>query len=155
MKYFVYVVIAIVAASIVAGFFIVGSPREERLRRFDEQRVQDLQFLQSEILNFWQAKGKLPDSLADIRDDIRGISIPKDPQTNSDYGYTSKGPETFELCAIFIRPSIGSSEMNAPKPAMPRGEPFLGGQNWEHGESKMCFERTIDKDFYKVKGSLR
>lgn len=150
MRYFIYIIIAIVASSVVTGFFIVGSPQEERLRRFDEQRVGDLQFLQSEILNFWQAKGKLPTTLLEIRDDIRGISIPRDPQTGSDYAYITKGQEVFELCAVFVRSSINSSEMGNPKPAIPRGEPFLGSHNWEHGAGEACFERTIDKDFYKI-----
>lgn len=151
MKYFIYAVILIVAASVVAGFFIVGSPQEERLRRFDEQRVQDLQFLQAEILNFWQAKGKLPERLSDIKDDLRGIFVSRDPQTGDEYGYAIRGTESFELCAIFVRPSIGSSEAHMSKPALPRGEPFVSGQNWEHGAGEACFKRTIDKDFYKIK----
>lgn len=155
MKYFIYAIIFIVAVSIVSGFFIVGSPQEERLRKFDEQRISDLQFLQSEILNFWQAKEKLPATLLEIRDDIRGISVPNDPQTGGKYTYLVKGTETFELCAVFARPSIGTQAENIAKPVMPRGEPFLGGQNWEHGAGEVCFERTIDKDFYKIKAPVR
>lgn len=150
MKYFVYIVIVVVAAAVVAGFFVVGSPREGRLQRFDERRVQDLQQLQGEIIHYWQSKGRLPASPADLRDDIAGFVPPVDPKTGASYGYTVRGELGFSLCATFARPSINIQEKNrqtlpkAPYPAV-YGEP---GQNWEHGAGYTCFDRTIDKDLY-------
>jgi cytochrome c biogenesis factor len=46
--------------TIAAGFFIVGTPWQARQYRLDEQRVGDLQNLQSEILSFYQQKQALP-----------------------------------------------------------------------------------------------
>lgn len=147
MKYFIYTIIAIVAASVIAGFFIVGSPKEERLRRFDERRVSDLQFIQSELINYWLNKGKLPDSLEMLKDDIRGISAPVDPGTRELYTYIVKEPESFSLCAVFSRPSIGKRQ-NLEKP-IPRLEGYYGaGDNWEHEAGPVCFERVIDKELY-------
>ena len=151
MKSFVYGVVTVVAASIVAGFFIVGSPFEERVRRFDDRRVSDLQNIQSEIINYWISKGSLPGTLSDIRDDIRGITIPKDPETGAEYEYTARGNLTFALCATFSR---ASETMNSstPKPIMDpyyRGGVPAIGENWEHNEGRVCFERTIDPDIYK------
>lgn len=154
MKIFIYIVISIVAISVIAGFFIVGSPQEERLRRFDEKRVSDLQFFQSEIINFWMNKGKLPEKLSDLRDDIRGIAIPTDPETGAEYGYNIKSPESFSLCAVFSRPSLeydnGYSRSITAKPlSVPvySGD-YYGGENWVHGGGNICFERTIDKEIY-------
>jgi len=62
-KVFAYATSTILLVAVIAGFFIVGSPQEGRLRRFDEQRVQNLQFLQSEIVSFWINKERLPKSL--------------------------------------------------------------------------------------------
>ncbi|MDP3994071.1 MAG: hypothetical protein U1C57_00945 [Candidatus Doudnabacteria bacterium] len=151
MKFFVYTIIAVVAAAVIAGFFVVGSPQEERLRRFDEMRVQNLQFIQSEIIYFWQNKNHLPASLDDLRDDIRGISIPRDPQTGESYGYQTKGSANFELCANFAR--AGRFE-NAPasgiQKSVPAGIGYSPGGygNWQHDAGRVCFERTIDRDIY-------
>lgn len=153
MKIFIYTVISVVAVSVIAGFFIVGSPKEERLRRFDERRVNDLQFLQGEIINYWINKEKLPENLTLIKDDVRGVAAPKDPETGADYQYTVKGKLIFSLCADFASPSLSVSE-NVPKPAYPDGRyygenPAYGGANWQHGAGLVCFERTIDEDIYR------
>lgn len=146
MKYFIYTVIAIVATSVIAGFFIVGSPKEERMRQFDEQRVGHLQFMQSEILNYWINKGKLPVKLADLEDDLRGVRVPTDPETGTNYDYKILGTEKFSLCANFTLPTLGINQMmEKPMPIMER----FGQQSWDHQAGPTCFERTIDKDFYK------
>src|SRR3989338_2782892 len=139
MKFFIYTIISIVGISVIAGFFIVGSPQEERLRRFDERRVGDLQSIQGELINYWLNKSKLPDALDLLRDDIRGIVMPVDPETGENYTYVVKGPEAFSLCAVFVRPSLGKLQV----------PPYLwAGDNWEHDAGPVCFERTIDKDIY-------
>ena len=138
-----YVVIGIMALAIVVGFFMVGSPAEERLHRFDQQRISHLQFIQSEVLNYWINKEALPDTLDDLQDDIRGTIAPQDPQTGEDYTYNALRGTTFELCANFALSSIGDEERFA--------RPFEKGlsQNWEHKDGLVCFERTIDPDFYE------
>ncbi|MDP3999223.1 MAG: hypothetical protein Q8P76_01345 [bacterium] len=149
MRIFIYIVIGIVAVAVIAGFFIVGSPREERLRRFDERRVSDLQFLQSEIINYWVVKEKLPENLAVLNDDTRGVRVPRDPETGeAGYVYTIQDALTFVLCADFARASLNESiDKMAPRLAYPTG--YYGEGNWDHTAGKVCFERTIDKDRYK------
>lgn len=149
IRYFAYAVMGIVAASIAAGFFVIGSPQEERFRRLDERRVSDLQFLQSEILNYWINKSRLPEDLSKLKDDIRGVVIPRDPETAENYEYNVKGSEMFELCAAFSRPSRSRETLREPKPAIPYEGPYIGGENWEHDQGRICFARTIDKEIYK------
>ncbi|MEK7192057.1 MAG: hypothetical protein AAB646_00885 [Patescibacteria group bacterium] len=146
MKYFVYAIIVIVATAVLAGFFIVGSPKEARLRRFDEQRVQNLQFLQSEIINYWVNKSKLPAALSNLEDNIRGVRIPTDPESGAAYEYKINNNLSFALCANFARPNIGL-ETGTPKPA--RFEPYYASEVWDHGAGLVCFERTIDPEIYK------
>lgn len=140
--------IAVVAASIVAGFFVVGSPLEERVRRFDDRRTTDLQFIQSEIINHWTNKERLPVNLSELRDNIRGISIPRDPETNLEYEYAILNNLAFSLCATFSRPSRNLTDSMAPQPI---GDPYQNTENWEHKEGYTCFERTIDPDIYRPK----
>lgn len=161
MKYFIYIVIAVVAASIVAGFFIVGSPKEERARRFDEQRIQSLQFIQSQIGEFYRAKERLPQNLAELNDEFRGVIVPQDPETGEEFGYETRGPLIFALCADFNRPSLEQSAKMPKPPALAARGPYVqetvvprspfGQEIWEHAEGRACFERTIDKDFFKFK----
>lgn len=157
MKIFLGIVIAIVSTVIIAGFFVAGSPKDARLRKFDDIRVQHLQTIQSELIGFWQAKERLPDRLDELNDSLRGFAVPVDPMTEAAYEYTTKGDTTFSLCATFAGPSedveAGYSKY-APRPVYPGefGQSYAlldGGFNWEHDDGRVCFERTIDPDFFR------
>ena len=146
-KIFAYPASAIVLIAIVAGFFVVGSPQEERARKFDDRRVSDLQMIQGQIINFWQSKEKLPQSLPELTDNISGFQAPKDPENASDYGYEVSGKLNFKLCANFNRPSLAGQ---MPALAYPKDVMQYGVQdNWFHQEGYVCFERTIDPEIYK------
>lgn len=143
VKIFIYVISAIAGIVVIVGFFIAGSPKMERARRFDEQRISDLQMLQSEIVNYWQRKQVLPQNLDALNDSIRGFSAPVDPNTKHTYTYKVSGSEAFVLCATFETDSSGASDVNIPRAV-------YGGVsgNWEHGIGEKCFERVIDKELY-------
>ena len=144
MKRFVWIVSAVVGLAVLGGFFLVGSPKEERLYRFDEQRVFDLQNIQSQIVSYWQRKERLPENLETLKDPISGYQIPADPQTGASYEYQVKGELVFELCAVFNR--LGPSSL---KSNIIARDPYGFGQNWEHQTGRTCFERTIDKELYQ------
>ena len=149
MKYFVYTIIGIVAIAVITGFFVVGSPKDERARRFDGERVAHLQQLQWNIIEYWQSKGKLPTKLADLNDLTRGVIVPMDPETGEPYGYEIKGLEAFTLCTTFSTATFIEPERIATP--LPAGESFMpvpGGDVWSHGVGQVCFDRTIDKDFF-------
>lgn len=141
---------ALVALSaVVAGFFIAGSPSQQRARRFDEQRVNDLQSIQYRIINYWQNKGKLPEKLSNLNDSISGFVVPSDPETQSVYEYTEKGLENFELCAEFKTDSgKAPSGQYMPREITPPIKPHSYQETWEHGTGKVCFARTIDPELY-------
>ncbi len=153
-KVFAYGASFIMLAAIVAGFFLVGSPKEERARKFDDQRVQNLQFIQSEIVNWFVQKGTLPKTMDLLNDSIRGVVVPKDPETGAAYTYEIIDKENFKLCAIFNQPSLDqiSTAKIPPEravPAYPSGNLYYGNENWAHGQGETCFDRRIDKDLYK------
>ena len=136
-KQFVLAIVIIALITIIAGFFIIGSPKTERLQRLDLERVQSLSNIQWQIINYWQKKERLPEQLSDLEDEISGYTVPTDPITKEPYEYQTKGDETFELCATFDL--AGQKE----EIRMPRYE-----QSWQHGLGRICFERTIDKELY-------
>ncbi|MDO8560945.1 MAG: DUF5671 domain-containing protein [bacterium] len=144
MRVMVFGVLAIVATATVYGFFVAGSPFAERARRFDESRVQDLQNIQWQVVNYWQRKERLPKKIDELRDEISGYTVPRDPETGASYEYHVLAPLKLELCATF---NTGSANDG-------RGvsQPVMYGakidENWMHGTGQVCFERTIDPELY-------
>ncbi len=142
---------AIALVSVIAGFYIVGTPWESRQYRFDNQKVEHLQMIQSQITYYWQAKQELPGSLATLNDPLTGFQVPVDPETGVAYEYAPKTSNSFELCAVF-------NAQSRPYSVGVRGYPFEPGypasvapgssSTWEHGEGRACFTRTIDPEFY-------
>lgn len=152
MKYFIYTVISIVSLSVIAGFFIIDSPKEKRLRDSDQIRIQNIQYIQSEVINHFLAKDELPGTLGGLRKDI---SIPSDPETRMPYEYSIKNKNTFELCASFSLPSLPADGKNVaiPKPAYGPYGPY-DESYWNHQAGRKCFVKEIDKDFYQPEKRL-
>jgi len=142
---FIVISSLIVLAAIVGGFMVAGSPTSQRELRFDETRVSDLQSIQWQIVDYWQNKRVLPTELSFLEDNIRGYSVPRDPETKNEYGYILSGAETFELCATFTLPSP-PNRGDLQKPS--RVYEFGVSENWDHESGEVCFERTIDPDFF-------
>ena len=148
-KWFVWGVIAAMIAIIVCGIVVAGSPFKQRLVKFDIQKVNDLQEIQSQTIFYWQQKQKLPATLGDLTDSISGFKAPTDPQSGASYEYRTTGTLSFQLCADF-NVSSGDAQVGAIRavPAYPMG--VSGGtDNWQHGAGTQCFDRTIDPQLYK------
>lgn len=136
---------AVTLATIVAGFFIIGSPSQVRLARFDDQKVNDLMSMQWQVVSYWQAKQKLPDTVTDLNDPLTNYSVPKDPQTGIPYRYEKTGSTSFTLCAVFNRESM-QSDTSPARQVPPYGE--HGMESWQHAAGEQCFTRTIDPARY-------
>lgn len=153
-KSFAWATGVIVLAVVVGAFFIVGSPMTARLMQFDQQKISDLQNIQSQIVNYWQRKEVLPNSMADLNDTISGFRVPVDPQTNQPYGYKIKDAAnlSFEFCADFNKEGGGQYDTvyYRQTPAGYTTPDINKGKNdsWQHPASRACFERTIDKQLY-------
>lgn len=148
---------------IVFSFMVIGSPKSQRALRLDDKRVQDLQSIQWSVINFWQQKERLPESLTEVSNPLSGTTIPIDPEFEKGFSYEYKktADMSFELCATF------SADM-------PKGwQEYSGGggvaypmmaerdiatsaiypgvavnESWDHKVGRTCYERTIDKDMY-------
>ncbi len=148
-KILAWTVVVVVLLSIILGFFIIGTPQAQRQRRFDEQRVQNLQLLQSQLINYWVQKESLPQELIQLEDSISGFVLPHDPESAVAYEYQVVNPLAFELCATFttISDDFGRGSF---KPAIQPVAPYEAfGQNWDHQAGRVCFLRTIDPELYK------
>lgn len=125
--------------SIVWGFTVMGSPATQRSLRLDNQRVNDLSMIQQEIINYWQTKEELPESINDLEDSLAWGGIPTDPVTRANYIYERISESKFELCADF---DLETRNQNNDRSFSPYGD------NWQHEAGYYCFERNIDSDRY-------
>ena len=135
----------VVVIAVIAGLMVVGSPFARRAEKLDSQRVNDLTMIQSEIASYWQMKGKLPPTLADVEDPLRNYALPTDPETHEQYGYSIKSARTFEICATFD----GVVSADTQKLEASRAYSEYGWDNtvfWKHEKGLQCFERTIDPE---------
>jgi len=143
-----YVSAAVVIITIITGFFVAGSPADQRKRRFDEQRINDLSMIQSEVIGYWQRKRALPARLSDLNNDAIGVRIPVDPETGNEYGYVVLEPLKFKLCAEFVTDTISARNHGMTRRTYPRQAYGPYDQRWEHGTGNACFERVIDPSLY-------
>ncbi|MBI4065582.1 sulfite exporter TauE/SafE family protein [Candidatus Kaiserbacteria bacterium] len=134
-----------------SGFLIVGTPAEARLARFDAQKINDLQNIQYQVINYWQAKQKLPSVMNDLNNSLNYSPVQVDPQSGEPYVYQATGALTFKLCAMFNAESRGSQNIYYESRAMmpvPAGVKGMMQDNWQHDSGQVCFDRTIDPSFY-------
>jgi len=113
-RWFGWVSSIAVAASLVGGLFVVGSPATERVRRLDAQRASDVKIISEEVFNTtvgtaWRnpavplaIKQPVPRSLSDLAAGAQRIR-PRinDPKTGVPYEYQVLGESTFRVCANF------------------------------------------------------
>lgn len=123
--------VSVVVAAVIAGIYVIGSPAEQRLRRMDETRTQDLIATTYALDAYWRRNQQLPASLDELLQDRDASAILAGIDVQSTQEYMPRGPATYELCAVFNRPSSES-----------RAEP--GGVFWSHGEGRECFVLEVE-----------
>jgi hypothetical protein len=140
----------VIVAAIVASMFVIGSPAKQRDARLDQNRVSDLQSIQSSLVDYWRDKETLPETLAALEDDIIGYRNPADPESGEAYEYSMTGELSFQLCATFATESNGSDKDVYTTPMMYEFG-YTGGDFdvWSHAQGRVCFDRTIDPDRLK------
>jgi hypothetical protein len=136
--------VGLVILSVLAGFVSAGSPFKARKERIDEVRVGHLSQIQSQITVFFTAKDRLPASLDELADPISSFLVPVDPATKQSYEYHMTGERTFQLCGVFETEFV----VDSTRYAAPYG--YIS-EEWGHGVGRMCFDRSLDPDFYPVK----
>ena len=121
--------VVLVIVGVAGGLIVIGPPSDERTRRFDQRRVDDLQMIDNAVNVYWSRYHRLPTSLEEVsRETGSGIDS-RDPRTKEIYEYRPLDGRTFELCAIFER------ESGEARASFPVGF-------WSHGAGRRCFQRT-------------
>lgn len=137
--------VVVIVIAMVASFFVIGSPAEQRNIRLDQQRISDLQSIQSSLVGYWQDKELLPETLTELEDDLIGYYNPVDPESGDSYGYQVTGDLSFQLCATFL----AESSVGNYNPRVVEATLMTGETSWAHESGYVCFDRTIDPDRVK------
>lgn len=125
---------------IVFGFLAGGTRGEERLRRFDLQRVSDLEQISSGVSAFATDNMRLPQSLNELKTNARYnyyVSRLNDPETQKEYEYRVMSQVDYELCAEFALSTKDSM-------AQPYAYPY--GVFGAHDAGRVCWQNTVTVD---------
>lgn len=144
-KVFAVGVGSLLLASIISGFFIAGTPSEQRAVRFDEDRINDLLVLQNNIVNYSVLNSALPKDSTELTN--WAGELPTDPDTDVPYTYTKKSKTEFELCATFASEQLEDSANTMYYPEIYQEKTtvnLVGGSSWKHSVGEYCFERTVE-----------
>ncbi len=104
---------------------MTGRPSEERSRRLDARRLQELRDISYATNLYLDRHKRLPASLTELAaQGGSGIRL-QDPEGRL-YAYKVTGERTYELCADFDRDSSEQPEMT--------------GDFWSHGPGRQCYQ---------------
>ena len=118
--------ISVIAIAIVTALVMLGSPTEQRMRRLDYRRVQNLRGITDAADLYWTRRGSLPLSLEDLSTEP-GVNVMfRDPSTGQLYEYRALSDTTYELCADFQLNSVA-----------------VRSGFWSHGAGSQCFELVV------------
>lgn len=131
----------VVVGSVVWGFVVLGSPYTQRLYKYDDQKVVDLQNINSYIQNYYTQRGNLPNTLEDISQ-LQYVQIPLDRQSGKSYEYhlINQNTKSYQLCAEFNK---SSSVQNNTSYVL-----YSSEVNWKHEIGHKCFDLTIPLNMY-------
>lgn len=131
----------IILCSVIWGFSVLGSPRTQQLLKYDEQKVYDLQYINGQVQNFYANKKVLPKTMDDMMSSADYYISQVDPQTGKAYEYKKVDDLSYELCAVFNKPSVvekGREGYTTP----------VTFTYWQHKEGEYCFKQTINLNMY-------
>ena len=121
----------VIVAAIGIGLYLTGPPGEQRLGRFDQQRVMHLTQIRQSVDEYWRTHRALP---ARVDEDVIGITmqrVPRDPENDAGYEYEVRGDDAYRLCAVFNRASAD----------------HLADEFWSHDAGRHCFDfRVTERD---------
>src|SRR3989344_5420715 len=142
-KIYRVVALVIVLGSIIWGFNILGSPRTQQLKKYDQQRVDQLSEISRQVDYFYEDKGSLPQTLAELSEGSYQGHEWVDPQTKRLYEYVKTNDLAYLLCAEFNKESDKENAQSY--------YDYYGYEdtNWTHPAGRYCFTKTINKNLYQ------
>lgn len=127
----------LILGSVVWGFAVLGSPRTQRLLKYDEQKISDLQNIKRQIENFYFSKKVLPATLDSAYGTDYGYSSRiTDKQTSKLYEYIKINDLEYQLCAEFNKDSNDKNRITS-------SSSYYGGNFRMHPAGHYCFKESV------------
>lgn len=126
----------VVVGSIIASFWLVGSPSEARRRKSDSERSQDLSTIAQQVKTQVE-QGHDPNSLTEIH--VYQPSLLDDPETGKPYEYRRIDHLNFELCAVFETDTIAHPDESEPYLDYGDHKDIFG----RHHAGRVCFKLNV------------
>jgi hypothetical protein len=123
-KVVIVIAVLVVLGALGGGFYLVGPPAEQRARRLDVRRENDLQRLRLAADLYWTRNARLPATLDELAREAGTNIYSQDPESGRLYSYSVKASDTYELCAEFTHQSEES------------------GGFWSHPPGRHCYTVT-------------
>ena len=142
--------VVLIIGSIVCGFLVIGSPRTQKHQKQDQDKVNNLSTIQSQVISYYQSHGALPTTLEAMQNSLSYYTLPKDAQTGKNYEYRVTGANTFDLCAVF---NTNPQATKVSRYAEVAPNYVSVNSNWQYTEGPFCFHRTLDPQLYPVYSS--
>lgn len=148
-KIFLGLSIILIGGAFIAVWFFVESPKEARMRRLDQNLLNNINILENTVNSFYVDKGVLPEDISELRNTNYYFEQNSfiDPETGVEIEYKKTGDKNFEFCATF-RMSSDLNDINSRSATMPikgpssrdsyqAGYNCLRGNLWSEPEAKM------------------
>lgn len=137
--------IALVLFALVGSFFIMGSPKTQRLRRIDDQRVMSLQNMHYAVQDYYTEFKTLPTSTDQVFARVSpGANTASDPQTGELYQYEVTGSTTYKLCATFSLMSYEREWAMSGAGRISTMGLYGTEADWTHDGGYYCYDRRIE-----------
>ncbi|KGM54591.1 hypothetical protein N799_09185 [Lysobacter arseniciresistens ZS79] len=122
----------VVAATVIAAVWVIGSPSAQRDVRIDQHRVQDLQQIGQLLDLYAREHDRLPPDLQTLaRQPGQRVAI-ADPVDGAPYVYEALGARRYRLCARFATDTARTRDAAIP-------------DEWSHGAGRHCFDREAGR----------
>ncbi len=112
---------------VIVGVTLLDSPAQERLRRLDERRVDDLRNIVRKLDIYWTREETLPASLQELAGEPGVFIELYDPESGRPYEYRVLSSNTYELCAQFSRDTAEERD-------------HFYRDYWSHSAGRQCFD---------------
>lgn len=134
----------------VAGIFVlalltIDSPQQARNKKIDQEVLNDFYQIDSGLNNYYQEKGELPKSLAELQAEFSYILDEnlRHPDNQQPYTYEALGEREYQLCTNFLSSNIIDNTS--------RRSPYgFVDKRWLHQSGYNCIKQKIEQKILPV-----
>jgi hypothetical protein len=129
------VISALVLATVIYGFTVVGLPVDARGKAFDETRVSNLNEIKYQLESYARTNYTLPKTLEELQSQYSYVKV-KDPETDTYYEYVVTGQYAYKVCTTFATSSDDTTGSS-------RSYVYDTSGVFKHQKGYQCFPFTV------------